>query len=50
VTVWDGPYVMRCDLGENAGGPDPLVGECAYHGKFEQPAEGAQHGPVTADE
>ncbi len=42
VEVWDGPYVMRCNLGENAGGSDPQVGECAYHGKFGQPAEDAQ--------
>lgn len=27
VTVWDGPYRMRCSLGAS-------VGRCAYHGAF----------------
>jgi hypothetical protein len=27
VTVWDGPYRMRCSLGAS-------VGRCAYHGPF----------------
>lgn len=31
VTVWDGPYSMRCGLGG-------LVGKCAYHGPFAAPA------------
>lgn len=28
VTVWDGPYRMRCSLGAS-------VSRCAYHGPFE---------------
>ena len=28
VTVWDGPYSMRCSLGT-------AVGRCAYHGAFD---------------
>lgn len=27
VTVWDGPYSVRCSLGAT-------VGRCAYHGPF----------------
>ena len=29
VTVWDGPYKMRCGLGAE-------VSECAYHGPFDR--------------
>src|SRR5690242_9477373 len=39
VRVWDGPYVMRCDLGADAKTGRPTIGRCAYHGLFEQPTE-----------